>query len=143
MEQRISFLTLGVADLDRAEAFYKALGWTPSSYGVAGEVVFFQLNGMVLGLWGRQNLADDAGLPNSPPQPFSGVSISHNVRTEPEVASVMEAVIAAGGTQLKAPHRAQWGGLIAYFADPDGHVWEICHNPHAHIDEAGSVWLPR
>jgi uncharacterized protein len=143
MEQRISFFTLGVADLDRSEAFYRALGWTPSGYGVAGKIVFFQLNGLVMALFGRADLAEDAGLPNSPPQPFSGMTVSHNVRAEPEVEAVMQMAIAAGATQLKAPHRAAWGGIVAYFADPDGHAWEVCFNPHARIADDGSVWLPR
>lgn len=143
MEQRLSFLTLGVADLARSQAFYEALGWTVSGYSVPGKIVFFQLNGIVFGLFGRADLAEDAGLPNSPPQPFSGITLSHNVRSEPEVETVMATAEAAGAKLLKAPHRADWGGVVAYFADPDGHAWEVCFNPHARIDEAGSVWLPR
>ena len=143
MEQRISFFTLGVTDLARSQAFYEGLGWTASAYGVPGKIVFFQLNGLIMGLFGRADLAEDAGLPNSPPQAFSGVTISHNVRSEPEVESVMATAERAGATVLKGAHRAEWGGIVAYFADPDGHAWEVCFNPHARIDEAGSVWLPR
>jgi hypothetical protein len=141
MEQRISFITLAVQDLARSEAFYAALGWTPSGSGVPGQIVFFQLNGIVLGLFGRQDLADDAGLPNSPSQPFSGVTISHNVRSEAEVETALAEAVAAGATVLKPPHKAHWGGRIAYFADPDGHAWEVCFNPFAPLAEDGSVRL--
>lgn len=143
MEQRISFITLGVANLDLSEAFYTALGWTPSASGVPGQIVFFQMNGIVLGLFGRQDLADDAGLPNGPPQPFSGVTVSHNVRDEGEVETALAEAVAAGAKVLKPPHKAHWGGTIAYFADPDGHAWEICHNPFAPIAEDGSIQLKK
>ena len=143
MEQRISFITLGVADLDRSEAFYKGLGWTPSGSGVPGQIVFFQLNGIVLGLFGRQALADDAGLPNAPPAPFSGVTVSHNVRSEEAVETALAEAVAAGAKVLKNPHKAHWGGRIAYFADPDGHAWEICFNPFAPILEDGSIKLTK
>lgn len=143
MEQRISFITLGVADLDRSEAFYKALGWTPSASGVPGQIVFFQMNGIVLGLFGRQDLADDAGLPNGQVQPFSGVTVSHNVRTAAEVETALAEAVAAGAKVLKAPHKAHWGGRIAYFADPDGHAWEVCYNPFAPIADDGSIQLKK
>jgi catechol 2,3-dioxygenase-like lactoylglutathione lyase family enzyme len=143
MEQRISFFTLGVSDLARSEAFYRRLGWTPSDYGVEGKIVFFQLNGLVMALFGRADLAQDAGLPESPPAPFSGITVSHNTRTEAEVETVIAQAAAAGATVLKPPHRADWGGIVAYFSDPDGHAWEVCYNPHAKIADDGSVWLPR
>ena len=139
MEQRVSFITLAVADLAISEAFYRALGWTPSSASVAGEIVFFQLNGVVFGLFGRQALADDAGVPNTLPGGFSGVTLSHNVRTEGEVDATLRTAIAAGATVTKAPHRASFGGIVAYFTDPDGHLWEVCFNPQALIAEDGAV----
>ncbi len=143
MEQRVSFITLGVADLARSEAFYRALGWAPSKASVPGKIIFFQLNGIVFGLFGRQDLADDAGVPNTLPGAFSGVTLSHNVRSEAEVETVMATALAAGGAQTRAAHRADFGGLVAYFADPDGHHWEVCHNPFAVIADDGSVRFGR
>jgi len=142
MEQRISFLTLGVADLTRSKSFYEALGWTASTYGAGAGVVFFQLNGMVLGLFPHGELASDAGLPPTVVTGFRGVTISHNTRSQVEADAVIGEALAAGGTLLKAGHRASWGGYVAYFADPDGHVWEVCHNPNATIGADGSVRLP-
>jgi len=142
MEQRISFLTLGVADLDRSKAFYEALGWTASAYGAGAGVVFFQLNGMVLGLFPHGDLAADAGLEPSAVTGFRGVTISYNTRSEAEADTIVGQALAAGGTLLKAGNRASWGGYVAYFADPDGHAWEVCHNPQTTLGEDGAIRLP-
>ena len=142
MDQRISFLTLGVADLDRSKVFYEALGWTPSAHGAGQGVVFFQLNGVVLGLFPHAELAAETGLPNTPVTGFRGVTFSHNTRSEADVNLVLDQAVTIGGRLLKAPGRMPWGGYVAYFADPDGHVWEVCHNPDATIAEDGSVRLP-
>lgn len=142
MDQRISFLTLGVADLDRSKAFYQALGWTASRHGAGAGVVFFQLNGMVLGLFPHDDLAADAGLEPRDASGFRGVTISYNTRLEAEVDATVGQALAAGGTLHKAGGRASWGGYVAYFADPDGHAWEVCHNPQVTIDEDGSIHLP-
>ena len=143
MDQRISFLTLGVADLDRSKAFYQALGWTASAHGAGQGVVFFQLNGIVLGLFPHADLAAETDLPDTPVTGFRGVTFSHNTRSEADVNLVLDQAVTIGGRLLKAPGRMSWGGYVAYFADPDGHVWEVCHNPAATIAEDGSVRLPR
>jgi len=141
MEQRISFITLGVADLERARAFYDALGWNPARYGEGAVVVFYQLPGMVFGLFPRADLAVETGIEDTPPG-FSGVSLSYNTRSEAEVDEVLRQARAAGGRILKPGHRASWGGYTSYFTDVDGHVWEACFNPQVALDEAGAIQLP-
>lgn len=142
MEQRLSFLTLGVADLAASRAFYEALGWKASRYGEGAGIVFFQLNGIVFGLFGRADLAADAGLPDQDSAGFRGVTLSYNTRSAAEADDIIAQALAAGGRLLKAGHAASWGGYVAYFADPDGHAWEVCYNPHAHIGDDGAVRLP-
>lgn len=139
MEQRLSFVTLGVADLDRSKAFYEALGWTASPVGEGMGIVFFQLNGIILGLFPRQELADDAGVANTPASGFSGVTLSHNSRKPEEAEAILAQAVAAGATVTKPMHKAFWGGHVAYFADPDGHNWEVCFNPGAVIAADGTV----
>ena len=141
MEQRFSFITLGVADLERAEAFYRALGWTPSSYGEGKGIVFFQLPGMVFSLFPRHELAEDAHVADSKPG-FSGVTLSYNTRTQGEVDAVIDQAIGAGATLTKPAGKAFWGGYMGYFSDPDGHLWEICYNPHAQLSASGAVTIP-
>jgi len=141
MEQRLSFITLGVADLTRACAFYAALGWTASGYGEGAGVIFYQLPGMVFGLFPRADLAAETGIEDTPPG-FSGVSLSYNTRSEAEVDEVLRQAKAAGGRILKPGHRASWGGYTSYFSDLDGHVWEACFNPQVILDEAGAIRLP-
>jgi len=138
VEQRVSLITLGVADLARARAFYEALGWTsPSEAG--GDVVFFQAGGMVLALWDRAKLAEDSGVYDG--GGWGGVTLAHNVRSPAEVDEVIAEAEAAGATIKRPPGETFWGGYSAAFADPDGHPWEIAHNPGWTIAEDGSVSL--
>ncbi|MCB1492320.1 MAG: VOC family protein [Rhodobiaceae bacterium] len=142
MEPRISLVTLGVADIAESTAFYERLGFPQSPAG--NEFVsFFQLRGgLVLGLFGRDSLAEDAGVPTTPPGGFSGITIAYNVRTEGEVATVLESAVEAGATLVKPAQKVFWGGTSGYFADPDGHLWEVAHNPFFPLDDNGGVVLP-
>jgi uncharacterized protein len=142
MDQRINFLSLGVADLERSAAFYEALGWTAASYGAGQGVVFFQMNGIVFGLYPLDDLAALTGLPAAPASGFRGVTMSYNTGSPAEVDAIVAQVIAAGGRLLAAAAPAAWGGYLAVFADPDGHAWEVYHNPTWAIREDGSVQLP-
>jgi uncharacterized protein len=138
MEQRLTFVTLGVTDLDVARRFYlDGLGWRPLLD--AGEVVFLQVGpGLILSLWGRIDLAREAGTAAGPvePPPFS---LAHNVDSPEAVARVVEDLRAAGGTVVAEPARASWGGVTAYVADPDGFRWEIAWNPGLVVEADGSV----
>ena len=140
MEPRLSLVTLGVADMARARAFYEALGFTPSPAS-QDSVTFFDAGGVVLGLFGRAALAEDADVPDSTPG-FAGVALVHNVRSEKQVEQVLSEAVAAGGKLVKPASRAFWGGYPGYFADPDGHLWEVAHNPFFPLDDAGRVVLP-
>jgi catechol 2,3-dioxygenase-like lactoylglutathione lyase family enzyme len=138
MEQRLSMVTLGVADLDRARRFYEALGWR--RHGDQAEVVFFQAGGMVLGLWSRESLAEDARVPAGGPG-FGGIALAYNTRAREDVDAVLAKAEAAGATITKPAEEAFWGGYTGYFADPDGHLWEVAWNPHWTIEKDGSVKL--
>ena len=138
MEQRLSLVTLGVADLDRARRFYEALGWRRSNDHA--EVVFFQAGGMVLGLWSRDSLAEDARVPAAG-SGFRGIALAYNTRSRAEVDAVLAEAKAAGAQILKPAEDAFWGGYTGYFADPDGHAWEIAWNPDWTLAEDGSVRL--
>ena len=140
MEPRLSLVTLGVADMARARAFYEALGFTASPAS-QDSVTFFDAGGVVLGLFGRAALAEDADVPDSTPG-FAGVALAHNVRSEKQVEQVLSEAVAAGGKLVKPASRAFWGGYSGYFADPDGHLWEVAHNPFFPLDDAGRVVLP-
>lgn len=141
MKPRISLVTLGVHDIERAADFYTRLGLTKSSEGNES-VAFFQLHGgMVLALYGRTDLARDCGLEEAGVG-FSGVTLAHNVSDKAEVDRVTQEFAAAGARILKPPHEVFWGGYIAYAADPDGHVWEIAYNPAWAPDETGGLTLP-
>ncbi|HET9242063.1 MAG TPA: VOC family protein [Gaiella sp.] len=137
MEQRLSLVTLGVADLDAARRFYEALGWkeTPRAEGV----VFFQAGGMVLALWSREELAADSGVADS--GGWGGVTLAHNVRSRDEVDTVVEEARAAGARIAREPGETPWGGYSGVFADPDGHPWEVAHNPYWTIADDGSIRL--
>jgi uncharacterized protein len=136
VEQRVSLITLGVTDLDRARRFYEALGWT----GVAEQdVVFFQAGGLVVGLWDRASLAEDSGVDD--PGGWGGVTLAHNVRSREAVDAVIEEARAAGGTITRPGGETFWGGYSGVFADPDGHPWEVAHNPGWTLLEDGSVRL--
>jgi uncharacterized protein len=143
MEQRVSFITLGVIDLDRARAFYAALGWTPAKYGEGAGVVFFEIGpGLVLALYPREELARDAGLPDASPAAFSGVSLSYNTKTREEADAIMAEAERAGGRVLTPATEVFWGGYVGYFADTEGHLWEVAHNPKAKIGPRGEIRLP-
>jgi catechol 2,3-dioxygenase-like lactoylglutathione lyase family enzyme len=139
MEQRVSLITLGVRDLARARAFYEALGWTTRA-GEGDDVVFFQAGGMVLALWGRDELAEDSGVEDS--GGWGGITPAHNVRSPAEVDAVIEDARAAGANIVREPAEAFWGGYTAAFVDPEGHAWEVAHNPRWTIRDDGSVELP-
>lgn len=140
MEQRLSLITLGVADLARARRFYEdGLGWTKGN--PEDEVAFYQLgNGMVLALWTRADLAHDARVADTGAT-FSGISIAFNTRSHEEVDQVLAQAAAAGGTVTKAAEEQVWGGYSGYFADLDGHPWEVAFNPGWSVDSAGRVSL--
>ncbi len=137
MEQRLSLVTLGVADLDRSRRFYEALGWKRGNADAS--VVFFQIPGAALALWSRAALAEDAGVMDN--GGFGGITLAYNVRTEAEVDAVLAEARAAGATILKPAAKAFWGGYTGYFADPDGHPWEVAWNPHWSLDDEGGVHL--
>lgn len=135
MEQRVSLITLGVADLARAAAFYTDLGWerveTPDG------LVVFDLIGQSIGLYPLEKLAEDMGVPVER-LGTGGATLAHNVRSREEVDVLVETAKSAGAEILRAPGEVFWGGYIAYFADPDGHVWEIAHNPLSPLAEDGA-----
>ncbi|MDQ1747740.1 MAG: uncharacterized protein QOD07_2003 [Frankiaceae bacterium] len=141
MPARINLVTLGVADVARSTAFYAALGWTPSA-GSQPEITFVQLGATVLALFGHDDLADDAQVPPAGQPSFRGVSLAINLESEAAVDAAMATARTAGATVLKAPETVFWGGYSGYFADPDGHLWELAHNPHWTLDANGTVTLP-
>ncbi|GIK26703.1 MAG: hypothetical protein BroJett006_29490 [Betaproteobacteria bacterium] len=140
MKQAISFITLGVADLARSRAFYRALGWRESS-GSQAEVAFYQAGSVAFALFARDALAEDA---NVPPQGagFPGFTLAHIVSSEAAVDATLREAVAAGGRLVRAGEKAPWGGTRGYFADPDGFLWEVCFNPFFPLDENGFVTLP-
>jgi catechol 2,3-dioxygenase-like lactoylglutathione lyase family enzyme len=138
MDNRVSLITLGVDDISRARAFYEALGWVGQSPD--GEVVFFQAGGMVLALWSRDKLAEDSVVED--PGGWGGVTLAYCVRSPAEVDGVLEAAGAAGATIGRPGALTFWGGYSGIFIDPDGHPWEIAHNPGWTLAEDGSVHLP-
>jgi catechol 2,3-dioxygenase-like lactoylglutathione lyase family enzyme len=142
MDQRMTLLTLGVADVPRATAFYERLGWRRSSASVDG-TTFFDLGGIVLALWGRDALAEDARAGPGPGGGFRGVALALNLADRPAVDATLADAVAAGGRLAKAAEATFWGGYSGYFADPDGHLWEIAHNPHWPLDAEGRLQLPQ
>ena len=142
MDPRISVVTLGVSDLPRSVRFYRdGLGWRTSAKE-EDDVAFFQMGGMVLSLYGREDLATDANLPAGAPVRFGGITLAQCLASKVEVDAALEAAKAAGGTILKPAQDAFWGGYTGYFADPDGHPWEIAWNPGWELLPDGSVKLP-
>jgi catechol 2,3-dioxygenase-like lactoylglutathione lyase family enzyme len=139
MEQRLSLVTLGVADVGRSRAFYEGLGWT-SNTDPDSDVVFFQAGGMVLALWDRAKLAADSGVEDG--GGWGGVTPAHNVRSPAEVDEVIAEARSAGARIAREPGETFWGGYSAVFVDPDGHPWEIAHNPRWKIAPDGSITLP-
>jgi hypothetical protein len=138
MEQRLSLVTLGVSDLARARAFYEAMGWTTGAEP-DDDVVFFQAGGMIVALWGRGQLAEDSVIADS--SGWGGVTFAYNTRSPAEVDAVMAEAEAAGATIARRAGETFWGGYSGVFHDPDGHPWEIAHNPHWTLDVDGSVKL--
>ncbi len=138
MDQRVSVITLGVRDLARARAFYEAFGWKTNA-APDDVVVFFQAGGMVFALWGRTQLAEDSGVEDA--GGWGGVTLAHNVRSPAEVDAVLAEAEAAGATIPRRPAETFWGGYSGVFVDPDGHPWEVAHNPHWMLSEDGSVSL--
>ena len=141
VEPRISLVTLGVADLARAAAFYEALGWPRAMRDAQGDA-FFQLGPIGLSLYPTGDLAEDAGVPARASDDFRGMSLAQNVRTREAVDRVIAAMLAAGGTLLTAAADKVWGGYGGYVADPDGHAWEIAWNPGFPVTENGAITIP-
>jgi catechol 2,3-dioxygenase-like lactoylglutathione lyase family enzyme len=137
MEQRLSLVTLGVADLARARAFYEALGWAPGNS--SEDVVFFQAGCMLVGLWSRVQLAEDSGVEDS--GGWGGVTLAHNVGSAAEVDAVVDEARRAGARIAREPGETFWGGYSAVFVDPDGHPWEVAHNPYWTLGPDGAVRL--
>jgi uncharacterized protein len=141
MEPRISLVTLGVRDLRRSVRFYRdVLGWN-TKYAEGDPIAFYQLNGLVLGIFGNAALAKDARV-NPHRRGFRGVTLAHNVRSRGAVDKIFTQLRKRGGTIVKPPAVPEWGGYSGYFADPDGHLWEVAHNPRWKFDRQGAVILP-
>jgi uncharacterized protein len=141
MDQRLSLITLGVADVSRAQAFYEALGWRMDG-GVDDEsdhVVFFQTPGMIVALWDRGKLAADSGVED--PGGWGGVTLAYNVNSPDEVDTVVEEARAAGAEIPREPEKTFWGGYSAVFLDPDGFPWEVANNPRWTVHEDGRTTL--
>jgi catechol 2,3-dioxygenase-like lactoylglutathione lyase family enzyme len=139
VEQRVSVITLGVADLPTACAFYEALGWETRAEP-DDDVVFFQAGGLVVALWDRRRLAEDSAVEDG--GGWGGVTLAHNVGSPTEVDAVMGRAAAAGATIGRSAGETFWGGYSGVFIDPDGHPWEVAHNPRWALREDGSVVLP-
>lgn len=139
MRQRLSLVTLGVDDLERALTFYRALGWQESGASVPGEVAFFDVGGMVVALWDRAKLADDSMVTDG--GGWGGVTLAHNVGSPDEVDAVLAEAASAGATIGRAGAATEWGGYSGVFLDPDGHPWEVAHNPDWPLDAEGHVRL--
>jgi catechol 2,3-dioxygenase-like lactoylglutathione lyase family enzyme len=137
MEQRISLITLGVADLRRAMDFYAGMGWDGSSPD--GDVAFFQAGGMIFALWDRQKLENDSCVQDG--GGWGGVTFAYNVRSPAEVDAVIEDARGAGARIAREPGETFWGGYSGVFVDPEGHPWEVAHNPHWTIRDDGTVSL--
>ena len=141
MEQRVTMVTLGVTDMAAARAFYcDGLGWRQSAASNE-QVSFIEAGGVVLGLYGWTPLAEDAGV-SSDGSGFRGVALAHNVASEADVDRVLAEAVGAGATLVKPAEKVFWGGYSGYFADPDGHLWEVAHNPFSPLDADGRMTLP-
>lgn len=139
MEQRISMVTLGVVDLARARRFYERLGWRGHELQ---ETVFFQAGGLAVVLWGREKLAADAGVTDQATDGFGGIALARNVRSRAEVDQVLSAAAQAGAQITQPAQHTFYGGYAGYFADPDGHLWEIAYNPNVPLGPDGAITLP-
>jgi uncharacterized protein len=136
VEQRVSLITLGVTNLAGSRAFYDALGWTTNA-APEDDVVFFQAGGMIVALWDRAKLAEDSGVDDG--GGWGGVTLAHNVRSPAEVDAVVAEAERGGARIARAPAETFWGGYSGVFVDPDGHPWEVAHNPRWTIEPDGSV----
>jgi predicted lactoylglutathione lyase len=139
VEQRVSLVTLGVSDLARSRSFYEALGWVTRAEP-GDDVVFFQAGGLIVALWSRAELAADSGVDDT--GGWGGITLAHNVRSPAEVDAVLAEAAAAGAEIPRAGAETFWGGYSGIFVDPDGHPWEVAHNPRWTIREDGSIELP-
>jgi predicted lactoylglutathione lyase len=139
MEQRISLVTLGVADLPRARAFYEALGWRGQE---VEQTVFFQAGGLAVALWGRAELAADCGLDDTRAGGFGGIALAHNVRSDGEVDDLLATASRAGGVVTRPAAVSVLGFYSGVFTDPDGHAWEVAHNPGFTLADDGTLTLP-
>lgn len=139
MDQRVSLITLGVADVARATAFYEALGWKRAGESLE-EITFFQLSGQVLALYPHKMMAEDLGV--EPGEGPGSVALAQNVRLRSDVDRLFGEAVSAGATPLKMPYDTPWGGYVAYVADPDGHPWEFAHVPMFPLAPDGSLTLP-
>lgn len=139
MEQRLSLVTLGIRDLERAIAFYRALGWEPHPSSVAGEVAFYQTGGIVVALWSRDALSADSGVSDG--GGWGGITLAHNVATTAEVDGILVAAAAAGGRIARRAAPTEWGGYSGVFVDLDGHPWEIAVNPGWSLEADGTTRL--
>lgn len=139
LDRRISLITLGVEDVARSTAFYEKLGWSKAEAS-QDAITFIQLKGTTLALFARQSLAEDAHVENSVPG-FSGIALAHNVTSERGVDAVYKFALSCGATPVKEPEKVFWGGYSGYFADPDGHLWEIAYNPFVKMDAEGHLIL--
>jgi uncharacterized protein len=138
VEQRLTLITLGVSDLARSREFYEALGWTTGAEP-DDDVVFFQAGGLVVALWSRESLAEDSGVTDT--GGWGGVTLAHNVRSPGDVDAVIAEAEAAGATVPRQGAETFWGGYSGIFVDPDGHPWEVAHNPHWELTDDGEVRL--
>jgi predicted lactoylglutathione lyase len=138
VDQRVSLITLGVADLARSRTFYERLGWTTNA-APDDDVVFFQAGGSIVALWGRAQLTEDSGVDD--PGGYGGVTLAVNVRSPEEVDAVFAEARTAGASITRPPAATFWGGYSGVFVDPDGHPWEIAHNPHWTVHDDGTVTL--
>jgi catechol 2,3-dioxygenase-like lactoylglutathione lyase family enzyme len=129
MKPKLSLVTLGVSDLDRSRRFYEALGWEPQDWTPESKVVFFELNGVMLSLFGRDDLAEDVGVEATRSTGFSSITLAHNEPSIDDVDRAFNEFISAGATAVKTPQATAWGGSSGYVADPDGHLWEVAFNP--------------
>lgn len=138
MEQRLTIITLGVSDLSVAMDFYSnTFGWKKTEES-NDNIIFFKLNGILLSLYPKDKLAEDAKIDHAGTG-FGGVTIAHNVRSEKEVDETFEKLKSKGVRIVKQPEKVFWGGYSGYIADPDGHLWEIAFNPFLALDEKGNV----
>ncbi|MFJ4092671.1 VOC family protein [Kitasatospora sp. NPDC089913] len=139
---RLSIVTLGVADLERSARFYEALGWHRSAAS-SPEIVWFRTADSVLGLFPHEELAADAGVPSAGEPAFRGVTLAVNLESPALVDAALATAVEAGAVVVKPPAPTGWGGYSGYFEDPDGHLWELAHNPFFPFTEDGSLDLPR